>query len=248
MKIILFSIIIVLIAIFNYYKPILKGFYGESKISRKLRSLKPDKYKVLNNILLKTSWGSSQIDHLVISTFGIFVIETKYYKGWIFGHENSEYWTQILFKKKTNFKNPIKQNWVHVNALKEILSNYPFIKYHPIIVFAGYAELKSIESEVPVMYANSLVRYIKKTNKTEYLSIDEVNKIFYFLNALNIKDRKLKKAHKQAAKKYSNDNRKKEKSSTCPKCGGKLIVKNGKYGQFYGCLNFPECRHTQKYN
>lgn len=32
----------------------------------------------------------------------------------------------------------------------------------------------------------------------------------------------------------------------CPKCGGKLIMRNGKYGSFIGCSNFPKCRYTQK--
>ena len=32
--------------------------------------------------------------------------------------------------------------------------------------------------------------------------------------------------------------------SICPECGSKVIVKNGKYGEFYGCTNFPKCRFT----
>ena len=32
----------------------------------------------------------------------------------------------------------------------------------------------------------------------------------------------------------------------CPHCGGKLRMRNGKYGSFIGCSNFPKCRYTQK--
>ena len=32
----------------------------------------------------------------------------------------------------------------------------------------------------------------------------------------------------------------------CPQRGGKLIMRNGKYGSFIGCSNFPKCRYTQK--
>ncbi len=32
----------------------------------------------------------------------------------------------------------------------------------------------------------------------------------------------------------------------CPKCGGKLVMREGKYGTFIGCSNFPKCRYTQK--
>lgn len=32
----------------------------------------------------------------------------------------------------------------------------------------------------------------------------------------------------------------------CPKCGAPLSKKNGKYGQFYGCINYPKCNYTEK--
>ena len=38
----------------------------------------------------------------------------------------------------------------------------------------------------------------------------------------------------------------KTKGGVCPKCGGELIMREGKYGSFIGCSNFPKCRYTQK--
>ena len=35
-------------------------------------------------------------------------------------------------------------------------------------------------------------------------------------------------------------------SDGCPRCGGLLIKKRGKYGEFVGCSNFPKCRYTRK--
>ncbi|OMC76551.1 hypothetical protein BK125_18685 [Paenibacillus odorifer] len=32
---------------------------------------------------------------------------------------------------------------------------------------------------------------------------------------------------------------------TCPKCGNKLVIRNGPKGQFYGCSSFPKCRHVK---
>jgi hypothetical protein len=37
----------------------------------------------------------------------------------------------------------------------------------------------------------------------------------------------------------------KEEIKKCPKCGGRLILKTGKFGKFYGCENYPECRYTE---
>ncbi|MBO4847234.1 MAG: topoisomerase DNA-binding C4 zinc finger domain-containing protein [Lachnospiraceae bacterium] len=37
---------------------------------------------------------------------------------------------------------------------------------------------------------------------------------------------------------------KRERALCCPECGGELRVKQGRYGDFYGCSNFPSCRFT----
>ena len=33
----------------------------------------------------------------------------------------------------------------------------------------------------------------------------------------------------------------------CPKCkNGKLTKRSGRFGDFYGCSNYPKCKHTEK--
>lgn len=75
------------------------GKAGEKRVARKLDWL-PKEYIILNDIMLPTQYGTTQIDHIVVSPYGIFVIETKNYKGWIFGHENSEEWKQSLWGRR----------------------------------------------------------------------------------------------------------------------------------------------------
>ena len=102
-----------------------KGKIGEKKVAKQLERLDRNKYKVINNVILKTSRGTSQIDHLVISQYGIFVLETKNYTGWIFGSERADKWQQIIYKKKSFFRNPIKQNYSHIKALEENIELAP---------------------------------------------------------------------------------------------------------------------------
>lgn len=33
--------------------------------------------------------------------------------------------------------------------------------------------------------------------------------------------------------------------SVCPKCGGELFKRRGRFGEFYGCSNYPGCRFTR---
>ena len=113
----------------------IKGAAGEAKVNARLHFLDAE-YISLHDVMLPNGWGAtSQIDHLVLSEYGIFVIETKRYKGWIFGSEKAENWTQVLFKEKHRFRNPVKQNWSHVYALKSVLTDFPQAKYHPIVCF-----------------------------------------------------------------------------------------------------------------
>ena len=71
----IFWIIIILgILSIVFYKKI-RGFMGEFWTKLELNKLPKDKYIVLNDILIKSNNGTSQIDHIVISKFGIFVIE-----------------------------------------------------------------------------------------------------------------------------------------------------------------------------
>jgi hypothetical protein len=225
--------------------PKIKGAKGEFYVSRILSRLNKKEYKVYNNIYLKVNGRSTQIDHLILSIYGIFVIETKYYKGWIFGNENSKYWTQTLYKKKFRIFNPILQNWTHINFLKNISSDFKDLKYFSIIVFAGSAKLKNINSSVPVIYKKKLLRTIRQNNKI-YLTSDRLERIDSLLNQVIINKKDIEKEHIKYVKRNVRKNNIDATPLICPRCGGKLVIRNGKYGNFYGCSNYPECRYTKK--
>ncbi len=227
------------------YIPKIKGAKGEYRVKRRLRKLNKKEYVVFNDFYLKTNEIITQIDHLVVSVYGIFVIETKNYNGWIHGNEKAEYWTQSFYKKKTKFRNPIKQNWSHIYALKKVLSNFYGIKYHPIIVFTSKAKLKNVYSENPVIYDNKLIKTIKQ-KRTPYFSTEQVSDIIKQLNKFIVKDGKVKKEHRKYIQRKIAERESNVGSLICPNCGGYLVVREGKFGAFYGCSNFPKCKFSKK--
>lgn len=231
------------ILIYGHYLPKIKGSKGERRIARLLRNLNKKEYKVFHDIHLKLNGKSTQIDHLIISIYGIFVIETKNYSGWIHGSEKSEYWTQTFYKKKQKFRNPIKQNWAHVFFLKDILESFQQLKYHSIIVFAGRAKLKNVHATIPVIYKNELIQTIKQ-NKIPRLSINELESIIVHLNRFTISDKKGKRRHVKLIKRNISDRKKSIKKRICPNCNGELVMRKGRYGSFYGCSNYPKCKFT----
>jgi hypothetical protein len=126
----------------------------------------------MNHVTLQLKDGTTQIDHVLVSRFGVFVIETKDYKGWIFANPKQSQWTQVLFKKKFRLQNPIFQNIRHVRAVQELLDFLPPDAIRPVVVFTGEAEFKT---EVPqgVFSLRQLVEHVRE-QRTEVMSVNRV--------------------------------------------------------------------------
>lgn len=240
-------LLITLRILIGTYGPKIKGFIGEFRVKKQLEKLPTNKYKVLNDILIKDKNNNTvQIDHIVVSIYGIYVIETKYYKGWIHGREYDDYWTQSIFKTKKTFRNPIKQNYGHIQCLKEILSNYSNLPYYSIIVFSGSAELKNVYTKTKVIYSKELIPTISELKFDSILSLEDVENIVSIIKNKNITDKKVRKQHERKIKNRIKKDSKQKSNLKCPNCNGYLIKKNGKYGEFLGCSNFPKCKYTRK--
>lgn len=217
-----------------------KGAMGEAEISRILRGLPRNEYHVFNDLVLDTEFGSSQIDHVVVAKAGIFVIETKNYKGWIHGSDRAEYWTQSIYKHKTTFRNPVKQNWSHVLALKEVLAGIGRIQYFPIIVFAGSATLKNVYSKTPVIYSDQLFAEIVGQASDYSIPDTQLNEIIRRIEDPDGRPRPI--PSRQNSPLLTTQRRDPTK---CPKCKNSLVLRNGRFGQFYGCSSYPRCKYTQ---
>jgi restriction system protein len=102
--------------------PWAKGHIGELLV-RLFAHWQLDKqtYRRLHNVTLNTPDGTTQIDHVFLSPYGIFVLETKNMSGWIFGSEKQAQWTQKLYKRTYKFQNPLRQNYKHLKALEATL-------------------------------------------------------------------------------------------------------------------------------
>ena len=112
------AFVIVTSMVMKAYFPQIKGSIGEKRIHRVLEKL-GEEYRIFNDIYVPKQDGQlTQVDHVVVSKYGVFVIETKNYSGWIFGSEKQKNWTQTIYKKKTRFYNPILQNNTHIKALQ----------------------------------------------------------------------------------------------------------------------------------
>lgn len=221
-----------------------KGKRGEKQVSALLSLLPKKDYLVINDLLLQSGGHSTQIDHVVVSVYGIFVIETKYYQGWIYGGENSEFWTQNIYGHKYELRNPLRQNQGHIKAIQRLLVNDGTIPIHNIVAFSRQATIK-VDRSLPVLYWGQIVRYIRRF-KEPMISDEKVGEIYRTLMNSNVTDKGARKQHISSVKQSQNRRNAAVENGKCPLCGGNLILRNGRYGKFYGCSNYPNCKYILK--
>ena len=231
-------IIILCILMDVYYKRFI-GMAGEFWVNRELKKLS-DEYLVINDIMIKTKYGSThQIDHIVISKYGIFVIETKQYNGYIKGNDYDKRWLIKNGKKKIYVNNPLHQNYGHVKSLEEIL-NLPEEKFISLVCIPSRATVSVKSNNVTIIYD-----LIDKITSYKEGVIENPSELYEIITNLNITDKVERKVHVKNAREIKS-NKDEELKNKCPKCGGELIKRNGKYGEFWGCSNFPKCRFVKK--
>lgn len=236
-------LILILIAIIVILRlPSVKGKMGERRVASRLKRLPEDRYKVINNLLITNGQYTSQIDHVVVSVYGVFVIETKTYKGWIYGGEESEYWTQNIYGNKYKLRNPIHQNYGHIKALKNVLKDYPPLPYVSIVAFSRNARI-GMSSSTPVIYWDQILSVISQFGN-RVLTEGQVSDVANSLLRSNKDSKESRKAHVSSVKTQVAMRKEMISNRICPRCGGALLIRQGKYGSFYGCSNYPKCRYT----
>lgn len=152
-----------------------KGIWGEFIVNLGTRLfLDKEQYHLIKNVTLPTDDGSTQIDHVIVSKYGVFVVETKNMKGWIFGSPNQATWTQKIYKYSNKFQNPLHQNYKHVKTLASLLS-LEKEQIFSVVVFVGSSTFKT---DIPenVTHSYGCIRFIK-SKKQLVLSASEVQNI-----------------------------------------------------------------------
>lgn len=221
---------------------IFKGWFGEKVTSLGMWTfLDKNLYIRFHDVIVPTSNGTTQIDHILISPFGIFIIETKNIKGWIFGSDKQSTWTQSLYGSKYSFQNPLRQNFRHMKCLSQYLQiNETY--FHSVVFFIGECTFKT---SMPKNVINHGLSTYIKSYKEVILSKQELEIIISKIQLLKDNPSLTKREHLASLKeRYTS-------TTTCPKCGSKLVERTARKGpnagfSFLGCSAFPKCRHTQR--
>lgn len=223
------------------------GRTGERRVQRLLRQgLDRSTYLALHNVTLPLPGGqgrraSTQIDHVVLSPFGVFAIETKNLAGRIEGSEHAAQWTQHLQRRSYTFQNPLRQNHLHLQALQQALQ-VPASTLQSVVALVGRCQL---DGNLPqsVVRAEGCVPFIRAHTQPLW-SAAEVQQLHARLQASRLPAtratdrqhvRQLVEHHKAAARRR------------CPQCASPMVLRTARTGAnagqvFWGCSCYPQCR------
>ncbi|TMO81727.1 nuclease-related domain-containing protein [Pseudoalteromonas spongiae] len=222
-----------------------KGLIGELQVNLLIKFfLEKNDYHLIKNVTLLTEDGTTQIDHIIVSKFGIFVVETKNMKGWIFGSENQKQWTQQIFKHKSKFQNPLHQNYKHVKTLEDCLSANEDTIFS-VIIFIGDCSFKTKKPE-NVKFARGGIEYIK--SKTDIVfNGQEVADVIEQIESGRLE--RSYRTNRQHVKHVRDIVKNKSETKTCVKCGSEMVLRKATKGKnegsdFWGCSAFPKCRYV----
>lgn len=220
--------------------PSVKGKIGEARVSRKLKKLaKKNGGQIFDNVIIPgESDKTSQIDHIYVCKYGVFVVETKNYAGRIYGTDGQLEWTQVLAygHSKNKLYNPVKQNGTHVMRLSDILKLD--VTFYSVVVFVK-ANIDNVDSDY--VYRISDLKYLLSEMEEE-LNENQVEEICNIINEYKLHPAKTDKEHVKEVKQMQRD----IANNICPRCGGELVLRHGANGDFYGCSNYPKCKFTKK--
>ena len=226
---------------FFFFSASKKGRKGEREVAKILSQLPDSEYSVINDLTLQNEHGSVQIDHIVISLYGIFVIETKNYSGWIMGGEKADQWIKNMFGHKYYFYNPIKQNDAHISVLARALF-IPKDNFISIIAFSNKSNIK-VHSNNNIVYFRDIIPTIYSYS-SKIFSIREIDLMTNKLCSLQSNSNEEIKEHISYVKNKKIFSENAVQQGICPHCGSPLKIRNGKYGPFIGCSNYPKCKYT----
>jgi restriction system protein len=230
--------------------PFMKGILGEFMVNLAAKFFLDKKvYTLFKNVTLPTEDGTTQIDHVIVSRYGVFVIETKNMKGWIFGDPKQKTWTQKIYRHTSKFQNPLHQNYKHTQTLQSAMALDPD-KTFSLVVFVGGSEFKTPMPD-NLVYLGGYIRFIK--SKTQpILSDSEVLAVCDKIASGRLKPSiRTHINHVQHVKAIVEEKQRQVDENACPKCGSPMILRTARNGdnqgkQFWGCTRFPKCRTVRQ--
>lgn len=212
----------------------IKGFEFERLIDSHLRTLSYDYFRIFHDILLPTPSGrTTQIDFLIISVFGIFVVEAKHMSGLLEDTGDSRYWSLTSpTGTVTEVYSPVIQNNTHIMAVRSILQVYE-VEVNSMLVFPE--DLKVVTNFSEVFTPDTLIASLRSMSQMLYLQ-QQVSYMYMDIAERVIYDKDARESHNKLVDGY------KKPTGFCLKCKKKLTKHRMRTSKTL-CPKFPKCEY-----
>ena len=155
------------------------GLAGEEQTQSLLEGL-PKGYTVLNNVELEVGGRRSEIDLLVVSESGLFVVEVKNHSGRIFGRKGQNTWRQDKRQETKYMKNPLHQLEREMRLLRQTLASFGVAAPIRGCVFFSNARAIDVDSGAVLTNGKALLARIQSFSEP-VLRKSEIRKIVQIL-------------------------------------------------------------------
>jgi hypothetical protein len=199
------------------------------------------RFRRFDGLIVPDERGTTEVDRIVVTPAGVFVVETKDFGAWIYGDERDEYWTAVYPTEKHRFQNPLRQNFRHIRALESCLGIRRSL-LHSVVAFTSRARLMT--PLPPHVLSTDSEGYIR-AHENVALSPLEFDEICARLGPLAIRSgsHELEAHVERLHERFSS-------TTQCPLCSGILVERKSRKpgyegNAFLGCSNYPRCRYIR---
>ena len=212
---------------------------------------------VIHDVLIDGEDGyTSQLDLVIVGLKGVYVVEVKFFENArIYGDGKKSKWYYYRGGKKFDIYSPFKQNKKHIAYLKEFLKDFGDVPCFSVLAIlcddvkvTNLNDDKENPDTVVITGLNVLEDALGAIGKNKPVVFDETKKqeIYDYIIKNQHQGEEARQEHKEQVKAYKNNAEELEKQKICPYCKTELVLRKGKFGEFYGCSNYPKCRYTLK--
>jgi restriction system protein len=203
---------------------------------------KEQSFRQYHGLIVADERGTTEVDEILVTPAGVFVVEKKDFGAWIYGDPHAEYWTAVYRNnEKHRFQNPMRQNYRHIKALESFLGTAPST-LSSIVVFSSRGKLMT--KLPPQVITSDHIGFVRSHSDVA-LSPEEFDRICASLDTLKTtSDKASFDSHvKRLTERF-------ESTTRCPRCNGNLIQRQSRkpgheHNAFLGCSNYPRCRYIR---
>ncbi len=174
-----------------------RGPIGEWVVNDELRKL-PKEYILLKDVLIPRADDparTTQVDHVVLSPHGVFVLETKNIGGKLVAGDSYAEWVVRKGRRSYKMRNPARQNYLHIQSLRHILGVDDAYPIQSIVVFSNRANLKAVKSRTAVVHFAEVRPQILKMSSNGSVPAEIVQRYRMLLEQATIHGRKAREKH-----------------------------------------------------